>query len=62
MPTTTDWEALAKACGLELSPAELDRVIEPLRALERRFRPLANGLSSNLHPATTFRANPESHE
>jgi len=59
MATTNDWEALAKARGLELSPDELDRVIEPLRALERRFRPLANGLSSSLDPATTFRANPE---
>jgi len=59
MATTNDWEALAKARGLELSPDELDRVIEPLRALEGRFRPLANGLSSNLDPATTFRANPE---
>ena len=61
MPTTTDWEALARARGFEIPPGELDRVIEPLRALERRFRPLSQGLS-NLDPATTFRANLESRE
>ena len=58
----TDWEALAKARGLEIPPAEMDRVIEPLRALERRFRPLAAGLSFDLDPATTFCADPESRE
>ena len=58
----TDWEALAKARGFEISPAERDRVIEPLRALEKRFRPLADRLSSDLEPATTFCADPESSE
>jgi hypothetical protein len=62
MATTTDWEALAKARGLEMSPDELNRVIEPLRALELRFRPLVRQLASNLDPAITFRANPESRE
>lgn len=62
MRAPTDWEALAKARGFEISPTDLDRVIKPLRALERRFRPLAAGLSSGMDPATTFRADPESRE
>ena len=62
MPAPTDWEALARTRGFELPPEQLDRVVEPLRALERRFRPLAAGLSFDLEPATTFRADPESRE
>lgn len=62
MRAPTDWEALAKARGLEISPSDLDRVVEPLRALERRFRRLAADLSFDMDPATTFRADPESRE
>jgi hypothetical protein len=59
MPAPTDWETLARARGFEVPPEQLDRVLEPLRALERRFRPLAAGLSFDLEPATAFRADPE---
>lgn len=62
MATNTDWEALAKARGLEIPPGDLDRVIKPLQGLERRFRPLVQQLTSGPDPAITFRADPESHE
>jgi len=62
MPAPSDWDALARARGLEGSPEQLNRVIEPLRALERRFRPLTAGLSFDLDPATTFCADPEPRE
>ena len=59
MPAPPDWEALAKARGLEISAEQLDSVIGPLRAIEKRFRPLTAGLSFDLDPATTFCADPE---
>ena len=62
MPVPADWEALAKARGIEIPSEQLDRVIEPLRALEKRFRPLAAALSFDLDPATTFCADPEFRE
>ena len=62
MPAPTDWEALVRARGLEIPPEQLDSVIEPLRALDRRFRPLAAALSFDLEPATSFCADPESRE
>ena len=62
MPAPTNWEALARARGFEIPPEQLDRVVEPLRALEKRLRPLASSLPFDLDPATTFRADPESRE
>jgi hypothetical protein len=62
MPAPSDWEALARARGLEMAPEQLDRLVEPLRALEKRFHPLAADLSFDLDPATTFCADPESRE
>ena len=62
MPAPSDWEALARARGLEMTPEQLNRLVEPLRALEKRFHPLAADLSFDLDPATTFCADPESHE
>ena len=59
MPFASDWEALARTRGFEIARDELDRVVEPLRALEKRFRPLAADLSFDLDPATTFWADPE---
>ena len=62
MPAPSDWDALARTRGLEISPEQLDRVMEALRALERRFRPLVADLSFDLDPATTFCADPEPRE
>jgi hypothetical protein len=47
---------------LKIPAEQLDRVIEPLRALEKRFRPLAADLSFDLDPAATFCADPEYRE
>jgi len=62
MYAPSDWEALARARGFEMTPEQLDRVVEPLRALEKRFRPLAANLSFGLDPAMTFYADPEFRE
>jgi hypothetical protein len=58
----TDWKALARARGSKLEDEELARVLEPLRDLEKRFRPLAGALPSALDPAPIFRADAESRE
>ena len=50
-----DWRAIAKASGLEVGPAEIDRIAEPLEALEADFRPLVKGLAPGVEPATGFR-------
>jgi hypothetical protein len=57
-----DWAALARASGLQIPDAELARVIEPLSALERLFRPLALEIASGVSPATVFRASLEQGE
>ena len=62
MPVASHFEALARARGFEIPPEQLDRVVESLRALEKRFRPLAADLSFDLDPATTFCADPEFRE
>lgn len=56
----TDWKARAR--GSEIEDAELERVLEPLRDLEKRFRPLAKALPLSLDPAPIFRADAESRE
>jgi hypothetical protein len=45
-----NWEAIALAHGLALSPHELDRVAQPLAALEETFRPLVKHLTPDLEP------------
>ena len=47
-----DWRAIAKASGLEVDPAQLDRIAGPLESLEAAFRPLVNGLTPDVEPAT----------
>jgi hypothetical protein len=58
----TDWKAIARARGSEVEDAQLERVLEPLRDLEKRFRPLAEALPPALDPAPIFRADAESRE
>lgn len=58
----TDWKAIARARGSDLEDAELERTVEPLRDLEKRFRALADALPLVLDPATIFRADAEPHE
>ncbi|MGA2769393.1 MAG: hypothetical protein ABSG26_01125 [Bryobacteraceae bacterium] len=47
-----DWRAIAKASGLEVDPAELNRIAEPLEALEAAFRPLVKDLTPDVEPFT----------
>jgi hypothetical protein len=47
-----DWKAIAKASGLEVSVEELDRIVGPLDALEKAFRPLVKDLDADVEPAT----------
>ena len=47
-----DWEAMAKARGLQIPSRELDRVPGPLRALEEVFRPLAADIPPTTVPST----------
>ena len=58
----TDWKALARARGSRLEDSELERILEPLRNLEKRFRPLAKAIPPTRDPAVIFRADPESGE
>jgi hypothetical protein len=58
----TDWKALARARGSQLEDSELERILEPLHNLEKRFRPLAKAIPPALDPAVIFRADPESGE
>ena len=49
-----DRRALAHAGGFEIPALDIDRVLEPLKALENAFRPLVKDLPSDLEPATGF--------
>lgn len=49
-----DWKAIARASGLDLAAAELDKVVKPLDALEEMFRPLVRDLTPDIEPATGF--------
>jgi len=45
-----DWKAIAQAQGPGSSPRELDRVVEPLAALEKVFQPLVAELTADMEP------------
>ena len=49
-----DWVGIAKATGLDLSARELDRIAQPLAALEENFRPLVKDLTPDVEPAFEF--------
>lgn len=50
----TDWKAIAKARGLEIPPADLDRLAPVLNQMDQVFRPLVKGLTPDLEPVTAF--------
>ena len=54
-----DWKILAQAHGLNLSGRELDRIAQPLAALEETFRPLLEDLTPDLEPDTELRLGEE---
>jgi hypothetical protein len=45
-----NWAGIAQATGLTVSARELDRIVEPLAALEETFRPLVRQLTPELEP------------
>jgi hypothetical protein len=50
-----DWRAIAKASGIQADATRLDRIAEPLEALEAAFRPLVKDLAPEVEPATGLR-------
>jgi hypothetical protein len=54
-----DWKAIAKAVAPEIPAGELDRVVGPLEALEKAFRPLVKDLPVDLEPALALSAEEE---
>lgn len=55
-----DWKGIAKSAGLDIPPADVERVVAPLNGLEEAFRPLANCLPPELEPSSLFFAEEES--
>jgi len=49
-----DWSAIAKGRGIDIPPAEVERLSKPLDALEQVFRPLILDLTAELDPVTAF--------
>jgi len=45
-----NWVAMAQALGLPLSAPELDRLVQPLAALEASFHPLLQDLTPDMEP------------
>jgi hypothetical protein len=45
-----NWVGIAQAHGLNLPAHELDRIAQPLGALEETFRPLMKQLSPDMEP------------
>jgi hypothetical protein len=50
-----DWVSIAKGHGLDLSARELDRIAQPLAALDETFQPLVAHLTPDTEPAFEFR-------
>jgi len=46
-----NWKAIVEASGLDLPARDVDRIIQPLEALEAAFRPLVRNLSPDVEPA-----------
>ncbi len=57
---TTDWKALAQACGFDIPAADVEAAARRLEALEEIVRPLALTLTPDQEPAASFRADVES--
>lgn len=55
-----DWKAIAQATIPELPARDLERLVEPLAALEETFRPLVADLTPDVEPATILQAERES--
>jgi len=51
-----DWKKIARANGLAIPDAALERIAAALDALEADFRPLARALAPETEPALAFHA------
>ena len=49
-----DWKKIARASGLPIPDAELERIAPVLDALEAAFRPLVKDLTPDLEPCVVF--------
>jgi hypothetical protein len=56
--SSKDWKKIARANGLAIPGAALDRIVQSLDALEADFRPLVRGLPPDTEPAVEFHAAP----
>jgi hypothetical protein len=56
---TKDWSKIARANGLPIPDAELERTAPVLEALEASFRPFVENLPWSLDPAIMFQPEPE---
>jgi len=50
-----DWKAIAKARGIEIPAADLDRATNPLNEMEEIFRSLVPELTPDIEPAYALR-------
>ncbi|MGA3072499.1 MAG: hypothetical protein ABSG56_02290 [Bryobacteraceae bacterium] len=51
-----DWKKIARANGLAIPDAALERIAQSLDTLEADFRPLMRALPPETEPALAFRA------
>ena len=49
-----NWSAIAAASGIDIPPADIERIVKPLEALEDAFRPLAGTLTIARRARDTF--------
>jgi hypothetical protein len=59
---TKDWKKIARASGLTIPPADVDRIAPALDTLETAFRPLVRTLGPDADPAVVFEAEMEDGE
>jgi len=59
---TKDWKKIARASGLTIPAAEVDRIAPALDALETAFRPLVAAIGPETDLAVVFQADVEDGE
>jgi len=59
---TKDWKKIARASGLTIPAADVDRIAPALDALETAFRLLVRAIGPETDPAVVFRADTEDGE
>jgi len=50
-----DWQAIARAVGLDLPAQDLKKTVAPLESFEEAFRLLVKDLTPDVEPAIAFR-------